>query len=178
MDKKKISSLLTGMIVFMALMIVVLLAVIIKRGAEPLEKAKTPIPTPTSSNGVMFASDKAKKEAAKKIEESRIKRMAAAKINANTGVNVRTGPGTDTDVLLSADPGQFCEVLDAPADGWTHIMYGSREGFISSDYLIYGLLVIDGSGKTEFTEMSYEEAKVAASSAVSEPAVSTNEATE
>lgn len=178
MNKKKISSLLTGMIVIMALMIVVLLAVIIKRGAEPLEKAKTPIPTPTSSNGVMFASDKAKKEAAKKIEESRIKKMAAAKINANTGVNVRTGPGTDTDVLLSADPGQYCEVLDAPADGWTHIMYGSREGFISSDYLIYGLLVIDGSGKTEFSEMPYEEAKSAALSAGNGMSVSSDETAE
>ena len=60
-------------------------------------------------------------------------------INAESGLNVRSGPGTDYDVIGGLDNGAWVVVL-AEQDGWYHVLYLNREGraavgYVSGDYL-------------------------------------------
>ncbi len=48
--------------------------------------------------------------------------------------NVRKGPGTDYDRITSMDTGETCEVLGED-NGWYHIVYKGREGYILKDFL-------------------------------------------
>ena len=60
-------------------------------------------------------------------------------INAEAGLNVRSGPGTDYAVIGGVDNGTWVVVLDEQ-DGWYHVLYLNREGraaigYVSGDYL-------------------------------------------
>lgn len=50
------------------------------------------------------------------------------------GVNVRTGPSTDTDIAFTLDAHAEVEMIDE-SEGWTRVLIDGTEYFISSDYL-------------------------------------------
>ena len=158
MDSKSKNRLLTAVIIILGAAIALLLFLIIRRGAEPLKNAKEPYPRPLASNGVIFESEEAEIKKVEEVKEKRVTLMAGGRIDARTGVNVRSAPGTSSEVLFSASPGQYVQILEAPSDGWAHIMYGSREGYMSMDFIVTGLITTDGTGKTGFEEMEYKEA--------------------
>ena len=158
MNDKRINRFLTRAIVALSVMIVVLAALLVQKGAATLENSKEPMPLPMSSNGVVFASEQQVIDEQVAMEEAQKEVMLGAVISANTGVNIRTLPSKEGDIVLSASPHQIVQVTKLRDDGWSFIMYGSRGGYISDDFLVYGLIVRSASGQTEFTEMPLEDA--------------------
>ena len=160
MNDKRLNRFLTLAIVALSVMIVVLAALIIQKGSVTLANSKEPMPLPMSSNGVVFASEQEMIDEQVAMEEAQTEVMLGAVISANTGVNIRTLPSKEGDIVLSASPGQYVQVTKLRDDGWSFIMYGSRGGYISDDFLVYGIIVRSTSGRTEFTEMPLDDAVV------------------
>ncbi len=53
---------------------------------------------------------------------------------ARMNTHIRSGAGTQYDILTSMKPGETCEVLGAE-NGWYHIRYGIIKGYIAGEYL-------------------------------------------
>lgn len=159
MKKETQSKILTALIIICGLLIVIMLVMIVARGAEPVRRAGQPLPEPISSNsGMLTAGESMGIGTDGEKEEVEVQILLGASISANTGVNLRTGPGKDYDVVLSAESGQFVEVELIYDNGWAKIKYGSREGYISTDFLSYGIITKKKGFSTEFEEMSLEKA--------------------
>ena len=56
--------------------------------------------------------------------------------NPNKWLNVRSGPGTQYQVVFQVEKGTEVEVLDAGEPDWWQIRYGGRIGWASAQYLI------------------------------------------
>jgi hypothetical protein len=61
-------------------------------------------------------------------------------VGAERGLNLRSGPGTDYEVIGSLDNGASVEVLSQEENGWCHILCTDRdgqetEGYVSGKYL-------------------------------------------
>ncbi len=54
---------------------------------------------------------------------------------ASGNLNIRTGAGTDSDVLGTFAPGDQVTVLGDAGDGWTKVSYQGQTGYVSSNYL-------------------------------------------
>lgn len=52
------------------------------------------------------------------------------------GLNVRAGAGSDTEVIGSVSNGTTITILEDCGNGWLKIKYDSKEGYISSDYVV------------------------------------------
>lgn len=55
-------------------------------------------------------------------------------IITGSGVNVRKGPSTDTEVLTKLSAGKIVDLIEL-RDGWYKIKTGEIEGFVSGDYI-------------------------------------------
>ena len=55
--------------------------------------------------------------------------------NDNGHLNVRTAPGTDSEILGMIDNGDSVEVLGEAQDGWVKIKYNGQECYVSAKYL-------------------------------------------
>lgn len=56
-------------------------------------------------------------------------------VNASNGVNIRSGPGTGSDVVASASNGATVTIL-GEENGWYHIRYsGNRTGYVRKDFV-------------------------------------------
>ena len=63
----------------------------------------------------------------------------ATVVNAGSGLNVRSGPGTSYDKVASLSNGNKVIVVEAAADGWYCIDYGNGQtGYVLGDYLSAG----------------------------------------
>ncbi|MCR5209830.1 MAG: SH3 domain-containing protein [Lachnospiraceae bacterium] len=159
MKKETQSKILTALIIICSLLTVIMLVMIVMRGAEPVKRVDKELPAPISSNsGMLTAGESMGTGQSGEQEAVEIQIMLGASISANTGVNLRTGPGKDYDVVLSAESGQFVEVELIYDNGWAKIKYGSREGYISTDFLSYGIITKKKGFSTGFEEMSLEKA--------------------
>lgn len=57
-------------------------------------------------------------------------------INAGSGLNVRSGPGSSYDKVASIKNGDKITILEDAGDGWYKIDYGAgKTGYVSSDYV-------------------------------------------
>ena len=160
MNDKRLNRFLTLAIVALVVMIIVLVVLLIQKVSMTLANSKEPMPLPMSSNGVVFASEQEIIDEQIAMEEAQTEVMLGAVISANTGVNIRTLPSKEGDIVLSASPGQYVQVTKLRDDGWNFVMYGSRGGYISADFLVYGLIVKNASGRIDFTEMPLDDAIV------------------
>lgn len=52
------------------------------------------------------------------------------------GLNVRAGAGSDMEVIGSVSNGTTITILEDCGNGWLKIKYDSKEGYISSDYVV------------------------------------------
>ena len=60
-------------------------------------------------------------------------------INAGSGLNIRSGPGSSYDVVASALNGAQVTILEDTGSGWYKINYGgSATGYVSSSYVSVG----------------------------------------
>ena len=57
------------------------------------------------------------------------------RVTATAGVNVRSGPGTNYDILGGLYPGYTVSVRGAARNGWTPITFNGREAWVSTKYL-------------------------------------------
>ena len=56
--------------------------------------------------------------------------------NPNRWLNVRSGPGTQYQVVFQVEKGTIVDVLDAGEPDWWQIRYGGRIGWASAQYLV------------------------------------------
>lgn len=56
--------------------------------------------------------------------------------NPNRWLNVRSGPGTQYQVVFQVEKGTVVEVLDAGEPDWWQIRYGGRIGWAAAEYLV------------------------------------------
>src|SRR5699024_6295795 len=54
---------------------------------------------------------------------------------ATASVNVRTGPGTEHDVVTTLRSGDDVTATDTTADGWQQVVVGEGAGWIKGTYL-------------------------------------------
>lgn len=59
----------------------------------------------------------------------------AAPASATSALNVRTGPGTNFNVVDTLLPGEVVEVTECVSNGWCHIDQDGTNGWVSSSYL-------------------------------------------
>jgi len=60
-----------------------------------------------------------------------------ANFRTTAGVNMRTGPSTDADVLRAVNYGTAVEVLRHDPDGWSNVRQNGSTGYIRSDFLAF-----------------------------------------
>jgi uncharacterized protein YgiM (DUF1202 family) len=63
----------------------------------------------------------------------------------NTGLNLRTGPGTKYPSIRQFKGGRFVMVLNR-GDGWWKVSIDGYQGYMNTDFLQEGILINDGSG--------------------------------
>ncbi len=56
--------------------------------------------------------------------------------DADGGLNMRSGPGSDHEVIAVVPKGAALTVLEDAGDGWYRAEYGGAEGFVSKDYVL------------------------------------------
>ena len=57
-------------------------------------------------------------------------------VNATSGLNIRSGPGSSYKKIASATNGSKVKILDDPQNGWYKVEYGNNlVGYVSSDYV-------------------------------------------
>jgi len=74
--------------------------------------------------------------------------VAGAIYRTTTGVNLRSGPSTNDDVIKILVSGTSVSMLEHDPSGWSKVSYNGTVGYIRSDYLR------SGGGKVELLEWS------------------------
>ena len=83
-----------------------------------------------------------------------------AEVNTDFGsLNVRSGQGTDTDIIGSVSKGATLEVMELDdGSGWTKVQTSDgKEGYVSSDYIKVETKITDEIPETSSKEQSSEE---------------------
>ncbi|MDE6743699.1 MAG: SH3 domain-containing protein [Lachnospiraceae bacterium] len=139
MKKQTISALLTALMICLTIAIVVVIVRIQMRGSridEPVDSDSYTIQEISGSQNA--APDNQEEE-----EPSAAVTVLVAVPNANSSVNVRSGPGTEYNRLGSAYSNNEYEVLEILPNGWTKLLYSDQEAYINSDYVDYKLRTTD-----------------------------------
>ena len=147
MRKKTLSIILDVFIGLLVITIIMLIMMIGKRGAAPIqaqEQNEEPLaPVVTAEQGTVAVTTEPTETPAAEPAEDKI---LYATPDTSSTVNVRSGAGTNFDKLGSASAGEEFEVIGVLAVGWTKLNYRGQEGYIHNDYLDYYYKVQDESG--------------------------------
>ncbi len=135
-------------------MIILLILMIVRRGAKPLEAEKEEtvqiaeqIPEVTATVASQAVSSNVSGDAAAVAEEeTAVEKVLYATTNTNNGVNVRKGPGTDNDKVGKAAKGQDFRVKQVLSSGWVLLDYKGSDGYVHGDYMDFYYLIKDGDG--------------------------------
>lgn len=147
MRKKTLSIILDVFIGLLVITIIMLIMMIGKRGAAPMQaqeqKEEPLVPVVTAEQGTVAVTEAPTEAAAAEPAEEKI---LYATPDTSSTVNVRSGAGTNFDKLGSASAGEEFEVISVLAVGWTKLSYRGEEGYIHNDYLDYYYKVQDADG--------------------------------
>lgn len=147
MRKKTLSIILDVFIGLLVVTIILLIWMIGKRGAAPIQaqeqKDEPLVPVVTAEQGTVAVVAEPTEAAAAEPTEDKI---LYATPDTSSTVNVRSGAGTNFDKLGSASAGEEFEVISVLAVGWTKLSYRGEEGYIHNDYLDYYYKVQDENG--------------------------------
>ena len=147
MRKKTLSIILDVFIGLLVITIILLIWMIGKRGAAPIQaqeqKDEPLVPVVTAEQGTVAVVAEPTEAAAAEPTEDKI---LYATPDTSSTVNVRSGAGTNFDKLGSASAGEEFEVISVLAVGWTKLSYHGDEGYIHNDYLDYYYKVQDENG--------------------------------
>ncbi len=150
MRKKTLSIILDVFIGLLVVTIILLIVLIGKRGAAPLQAQETQddplVPVVTAENGTVAVSEEPEEPTVAPEPEEKI---LYATPDATDTVNVRSGAGTNYDKLGSASSGQEFEVISVLTSGWTKLNYNGQEGYIHNDYLDYYYKGTDENGNEQ-----------------------------
>ena len=150
MKKKTLSIILDVFIGLLVVTIILLIVLIGKRGAAPLQAQETQddplVPVVTDENGTVAVSEEPEEPTVTPEPEEKI---LYATPDATDTVNVRSGAGTNYDKLGSASSGQEFEVISVLTSGWTKLNYNGQEGYIHNDYLDYYYKGADENGNEQ-----------------------------
>lgn len=59
----------------------------------------------------------------------------AVQVKAESGLNIRSGPSTDSEILdLAEDGSKFPLLVEKPSDGWYQIEYDGKSAYVSAEY--------------------------------------------
>ena len=153
MRKKTLSIILDVFIGLLVITIILLIWMIGKRGAAPIQaqeqKDEPLVPVVTAEQGTVAVEPEPTEAAVAEPVEDKI---LYATPDTSSTVNVRSGAGTNFDKLGSASAGEEFEVISVLAVGWTKLSYRGEEGYIHNDYLDYYYKVQDADGNEFFHE--------------------------
>ncbi|MDE6713206.1 MAG: SH3 domain-containing protein [Lachnospiraceae bacterium] len=138
MKKQTISALLTALMICLTIAIVVVIVRIQMRGSrieETVDSDSYMIQEVSGSQNSV--SDNQEEEPSVAVT------VLVAVPNANSSVNVRSGPGTEYNRLGSAYSNNEYEVLEILDNGWTKLLYSDQEAYINSEYVDYKLRTTD-----------------------------------
>ncbi len=131
MRRKTLSIVLDAFIVLLLITIILLIVLIVKRGEAPMEAQETQVDTPpVVQTEPTVAEEPTVTE--EPVEEKNTDLLG--RCNAD-GVNIRSGAGTDNDVVGMAADGDEYKVIGNHANGWTEVEYKGGIGFIFGEYL-------------------------------------------
>lgn len=139
MKKQTISALLTALMICLTIAIVVVIVRIQMRGLPPEEEAGSD--SYIVQEGFDSQDSVSDDQAVEKPSEAVTVLVAIP--NANSSVNVRSGPGTEYNRLGSAYSNNEYEVLEILPNGWTKLLYSDQEAYINSEYVDYKLRTTD-----------------------------------
>lgn len=139
MKKQTISALLTALMICLTIAIVVVIVRIQMRGARPEEAADSDsyVVQEISESQNSVSDDQTGEKPSDAVT------VLVAVPNANSSVNVRSGPGTEYNRLGSAYSNNEYEVLEILSNGWTKLLYSDQEAYINSEYVDYKLRTTD-----------------------------------
>lgn len=140
MKKQTISALLTALMICLTIAIVVVIVQIQMRGLPPEADADSDsyIVQEDFDSQNSVSDDQAVEKPSEAVT------VLVAIPNANSSVNVRSGPGTEYNRLGSAYSNNEYEVLEILSNGWTKLLYSSgQEAYINSEYVDYKLRTTD-----------------------------------
>lgn len=84
-----------------------------------------------------------------------------------TGVNLRTGAGTDNSIIFTAPEGTKMIVESGPVDGWCKVYVNGSWGYMSADYIaMYATMDVTATGYVDGTEVRMRSAATTDSSIV------------
>ncbi len=108
-------------------------------GAAAITEKETSYEVAKAVAEAQEAEEKARLEAEKAAEEeARARAITYVMANVQNSVNVRKEPNTECEVVGLLYRGCGGDVLEK-GDGWTKIKSGDLEGWISNDFLLFGL---------------------------------------
>lgn len=59
----------------------------------------------------------------------------AVKVDAESGLNIRSSPSTDSEILGLAEDGSMLPLLvEKPSDGWYQVEYEGKNAYVSAEY--------------------------------------------
>ncbi|MCQ2542054.1 MAG: SH3 domain-containing protein [Lachnospiraceae bacterium] len=156
MEKKMLNAMLLTFNVVLAFAIVILIAMIIKRGPKPMEEYQQ---TENQSIAEQIAASQEEDSVVEDIPEDTSESTLVCVPTSSSGVNVRTGPSTDYQRIGSAYMENSYEIIAILDNGWTKINYDGQTGYISSEYVTYQIrTVYNGAEDTaSFIDASEEE---------------------
>ena len=56
-------------------------------------------------------------------------------VNAGSGLNIRSGPGSTYEILASAQNGSQVKLLEDTGNGWYKVDYGNGQGYVSKSFI-------------------------------------------
>ena len=131
MRRKTLSIVLDAFIVLLLVTIVFLIVLIVKRGEAPIQAQETQVEeTPVVQTEPTVADSEEEPE----VTEPEPQKDLLGRTNTD-GVNIRSGAGTDPDVLGMAALGDEYKVINSHANGWIEIEYKGSVGYIFGEYL-------------------------------------------
>lgn len=111
---------------------IILLAALLCACGKKSNKNKTSSNNPSSSSP---ASSAVTTSSIPVVTPEPVKMAKAAKVSADGGLNIRSEPSTDADILGVAEDGSLLPLLKEKAtDGWYEVEYEGKTGYIYAEY--------------------------------------------
>ena len=154
MKKKTVGAIILAFDICMVVAIIFLVVKIVARGPKPeIEVAEEIV----SEDEIMTTdiSDQREKEGAETNKDG--EKHLVASTNADSSVNVRSGPGTDYQRIGSAYSDVEYEVLEI-GDEWVKIQYDDNNvGYVSAEYVEYQLRIAFEDGTASYSDATKED---------------------
>lgn len=106
------------------------------------------------------------------------KNAKAVKISADGGLNIRSQPSTDGEILgLAEDGSRLPLLIEKASDGWYEVEYDGKSAYVSADYATVIEVTLEEYNKLKAGDFTAAESEPESSAADSDPVALTTKAT-